>query len=101
MKHSDRGPAGARGAQCVVGLVVARHQQHRPIDRAQDVDHAPQPAMHRCEIAHPRDDVDLRGALDQRPASPFVAVQVAEGQDPHGSRSYARAVARPLTDRRG
>jgi hypothetical protein len=28
-------------------------------------------------------------------------VQVAERQDPHGSRSYARAVARPLTGRLG
>jgi hypothetical protein len=31
--------------------------------------------------------------LGQQPASPFVAVQVAERQDPHGSRSYARAGA--------
>jgi hypothetical protein len=35
----------------------------------------------RSEVAHPGDDVGLRGALDLQPASAFVAVQVAERQD--------------------
>jgi hypothetical protein len=84
VEHSGRRPAGTCRAQCAVGLVVARHQQRRPIDRAQDVDHALKPVVHRREVADPGDDVDLRRALGQRPAGAFVAVQVAERQDPHG-----------------
>ena len=77
-------PALTRGAQGVLGLVVARDEDRRCGDPPQRVDGLLEALVDRGEISGRDHDVDIGGALDQLCRLVEVAMKVAEGEQPHG-----------------
>ena len=77
-------PAIAGGAQRILGLVVAGHEDGGAVDRLEGVDRLLEAFVDRGEVAGGDHDVRLGGALHQSRALLEVAVDVAEAEELQG-----------------
>jgi hypothetical protein len=87
VQHRRGTPAAARLGQLVLGLVVARHEHGGCLDHHQHVDQALDSAMHRAEVPGRHDHVRVACHLGDPARLLEVAVDVAEGEQPHGAPS--------------
>ena len=83
VEYGRRRPAGARLAQLLVGLAVARHQHGRGLDQHEHVDHVAEPAVLGCEVPGGDHHLRVRRHLSQTSGLARVSVNVAEREQPH------------------